>query len=65
MKFSLSWLKDYLDTDASLDEIVAKLNAIGLEVDTVENPAEALAPFTVAEVLSAEKHPDADKLKGV
>lgn len=63
MKFSLSWLKDYLETDASLDEIVAKLNAIGLEVDTVENPAEALAPFTVAEVLAAEKHPDADKLK--
>lgn len=63
MKFSLSWLKDHLETDASLDDIVAKLNAIGLEVDTVENPAEALAPFTVAEVLSAEKHPDADKLK--
>lgn len=63
MKFSLSWLKDYLDTDASLDEIVAKLNAIGLEVDTVENAADALAPFTVAEVLSVEKHPDADKLK--
>ncbi|NVJ98854.1 MAG: phenylalanine--tRNA ligase subunit beta [Alphaproteobacteria bacterium] len=63
MKFSLSWLKDYLETDASLEEIVAKLNAIGLEVDTVENPAEKLAPFTVAEVLSAEKHPDADKLR--
>ncbi|SDD23474.1 MULTISPECIES: phenylalanine--tRNA ligase subunit beta [Kordiimonas] len=63
MKFSLSWLKDHLDTDASLDEIVAKLNAIGLEVDTVENPAEKLGAFTVAEVLSAEKHPDADKLK--
>jgi phenylalanyl-tRNA synthetase beta chain len=63
MKFSLSWLKDYLETDASLDEIVEKLNAIGLEVDTVENPADALAPFTVAEVLSAERHPDADKLQ--
>ncbi len=63
MKFSLSWLKDYLDTDARLDVIVAKLNAIGLEVDTVENPAEKLGAFTVAEVLSAEKHPDADKLK--
>ncbi len=63
MKFSLSWLKDYLETDASLDVIVAKLNAIGLEVDTVENPAEKLGAFTVAEVLSAEKHPDADKLK--
>jgi phenylalanyl-tRNA synthetase beta chain len=63
MKFSLSWLKDYLETDASLDEILVKLNAIGLEVDSVENPADALAPFTVAEVLSAEKHPDADKLR--
>jgi len=63
MKFSLSWLKEHLTTDASLDEIVVKLNAIGLEVDTVENPADALAPFTVAEVVSAEKHPDADKLK--
>jgi len=63
MKFSLSWLKDYLETDAGLNEIVSKLNAIGLEVDTVENPADSLVPFTVAEVLSAEKHPDADKLK--
>ena len=63
MKFSLSWLKTYLDTDASIDEIVKTLNAIGLEVDTVENPADKLAPFTVAEVLAAEKHPDADKLK--
>ncbi len=63
MKFTLSWLKDYLETDASLDEIVAKLNAIGLEVDTVENPAEKLAPFTIAEVVDAVKHPDADKLR--
>ena len=63
MKFSLSWLKDYLETDASLDEILAKLNDIGLEVDSVTNPADTLAPFTVAEVLTAEKHPDADKLK--
>ncbi len=63
MKFSLSWLKTYLDTEASIDEIVKTLNAIGLEVDTVENPADKLAPFTVAEVLAAEKHPDADKLK--
>lgn len=63
MKFSLSWLKTHLETDATIDEIVRTLNAIGLEVDTVENAAEKLAPFTVAEVLSAEKHPDADKLK--
>ncbi|MEX0297668.1 MAG: phenylalanine--tRNA ligase subunit beta [Kordiimonas sp.] len=63
MKFSLSWLKDYLDTDASLETILETLNAIGLEVDSVNSPADKLAPFTVAEVLSAEKHPDADKLK--
>lgn len=63
MKFSLSWLKTHLETDASIDEIVRTLNAIGLEVDTVENAAEKLTPFTVAEVVSAEKHPDADKLK--
>lgn len=63
MKFSLSWLKTHLETDAGIDEIVRTLNAIGLEVDTVENAADKLAPFTVAEVVSTEKHPDADKLK--
>lgn len=63
MKFSISWLKDYLETDASLDDITKTLNAIGLEVEGVENPAERLASFKVAEILSAEKHPDADKLK--
>ncbi len=63
MKFTLNWLKDYLETDASLEEILAKLNAIGLEVDTVTNPAEKLGSFTVAEVVDAVKHPDADKLK--
>ncbi|WP_417451997.1 phenylalanine--tRNA ligase subunit beta [Kordiimonas sp.] len=63
MKFTLSWLKDHLTTDASLEDILAKLNGIGLEVEGVENPADALAPFKVAQVISAEKHPDADKLK--
>ncbi|WP_262693286.1 phenylalanine--tRNA ligase subunit beta [Kordiimonas aquimaris] len=63
MKFAVSWLKDYLETEASLDDIVKTLNAVGLEVEGVESPAEKLAPFKVAEVLSAEKHPDADKLK--
>lgn len=63
MKFSLSWLKEHLETDASLEEIVVKLNAIGLEVASVENPAERLAPFTIAEVVEAVSHPDADKLK--
>ena len=63
MKFSLSWLKDHLDTAASAQEIADKLTSIGLEVEGVENPAEALAPFTVARVLTAEKHPQADKLQ--
>jgi phenylalanyl-tRNA synthetase beta chain len=63
MKFSLSWLKDHLDTNASVQEIADKLTAIGLEVEEVSNPAEALAPFRVARVLTAEKHPQADKLQ--
>jgi phenylalanyl-tRNA synthetase beta chain len=63
MKFSLSWLKDHLDTTASVDEIADKLNAIGLEVEGIENPAEKLAGFRVARVLTAERHPNADKLQ--
>ena len=63
MKFSLSWLKDHLETDASAQEIADKLTSIGLEVEGVENPAEALEPFRVAKVLTAEKHPQADKLQ--
>ncbi len=63
MKFTLSWLKDYLDTTASIDEISETLTAIGLEVESIEDPAAELAPFTVAEVQEAEKHPNADKLK--
>lgn len=63
MKFTLSWLKDHLDTEASLDAIVEALTRIGLEVESVENPAEKLAPFRVAKVLTAERHPQADKLQ--
>src|SRR4051794_20004455 len=63
MKFTLSWLKEHLDTDASAEEIADKLTAIGLEIEEVTNPAEALAPFRVAKVLTAEKHPQADKLQ--
>ncbi len=63
MKFTLSWLKDHLETEASPQEIADKLTAIGLEVESVTNPAEALAPFRVAEVLTAERHPQADKLQ--
>ncbi|MBB3764823.1 phenylalanine--tRNA ligase subunit beta [Sphingomicrobium lutaoense] len=63
MKFTLSWLKEHLDTDASAEHIAETLTAIGLEVEEVSNPADALRPFTVAKVLSAEKHPEADKLQ--
>ncbi len=63
MKFTLSWLKMYLDTDASLEAIVEKLTLIGLEVESVEDRAKALAPFTVAYVVSAEQHPNADRLR--
>ena len=62
MKFTLSWLKDHLDTDASLTEIVERLTAIGLEVESVDDKA-GLKPFVIARVLTAEKHPDADKLR--
>ncbi len=63
MKFSLSWLKAHLDTDAAIDEIVAALTRIGLEVESVENPAQRLRGFRVARILTAARHPQADKLQ--
>lgn len=63
MKFSLSWLKDHLETTASVEEISAKLNAVGLEVEGIEDPAAKLAGFKVAKVLTAQRHPNADKLQ--
>ena len=63
MKFSLEWLKHFLDTDASVAEISAALNRIGHEVEEIEDPADRLAGFRVAKVLTAAKHPDADKLQ--
>src|SRR6266542_5738538 len=63
MKFSLSLLKEHLETDASAAEIAEQLTQIGLEVEELSDPAEALAPFRVARVLTAEKHPQADKLQ--
>ncbi|MCA0279483.1 MAG: phenylalanine--tRNA ligase subunit beta [Proteobacteria bacterium] len=62
MKFTLSWLKDHLDTEATLDEIVERLTSIGLEVESVDDKA-ALKPFVIAKVLTASRHPDADKLQ--
>ncbi len=63
MKFTLSWLKTHLATDADLPTILKTLNAIGLEVEGVENPAEKLGAFKIARVLTAERHPQADKLQ--
>ncbi|RYE62113.1 MAG: phenylalanine--tRNA ligase subunit beta, partial [Oxalobacteraceae bacterium] len=62
MKFTLSWLKDHLETDANLEQICERLTAIGLEVEDVDDKA-AYKPFVIAKVLSAEKHPEADRLK--
>ena len=63
MKFTLGWLKEHLDTDATLGDVVDALTRIGLEVEGVDNPGEKLAAFRVAKVLSAERHPQADKLQ--
>ena len=63
MKFTLSWLKDHLDTDASVAEITETLTDLGLEVEEVVNPADALSAFTLAKVIGAEQHPDADRLR--
>ncbi|WP_084583780.1 phenylalanine--tRNA ligase subunit beta [Sphingomonas azotifigens] len=63
MKFTLSWLKEHLETEASLTEILEALTRVGLEVEGVENPAERLNGFRVARVLTAERHPQADKLQ--
>lgn len=62
MKFTLSWLKEHLETDAGLDEICTRLTEIGLEVEDVDDKA-AFKPFVIARVVSAEKHPQADRLK--
>ena len=63
MKFTLSWLKDHLDTKASVDEIAEALTDLGLEVEEIHNPLDKLSAFTLAKVLKAEQHPDADRLR--
>ena len=63
MKFTLSWLKDHLDTDASIDAIGESLTRVGLEVEGVEDKAKALAAFTIAYVIDAKQHPNADRLR--
>ncbi|MBT5822732.1 MAG: phenylalanine--tRNA ligase subunit beta, partial [Rhodobacteraceae bacterium] len=63
MKFTLSWLKKHLETEATLDEILYALTDLGLEVEEVSNPADKLKSFMLAKVQSAEQHPDADRLR--
>ncbi len=63
MKFTFSWLKEYLDTNASLEEICNKLTAIGLEVESLEDKAKTLAPFSVAHIVEAKPHENSTKLK--
>lgn len=63
MKFTIGWLREHLDFDASLEALTDKLTALGLEVEEVIDPASALAPFRIAEVIEASPHPDADRLQ--
>src|SRR5712671_7241315 len=63
MKFTLSWLKEHLDTDGPVEKLADKLTMIGLEVEHIDDKAKALAPFSIARVISAEQHPNADRLR--
>ena len=63
MKFTFSWLKDYLDTKLDIYQIANILTGIGLEVENIQDKSKVLAPFTVAYVKNVEKHPNADRLK--
>src|SRR5688572_6174004 len=63
MKFTLSWLKEHLDTDEPLDVLADKLTMIGLEVESLDDKAKALAPFVIAKVIEAKQHPNADRLR--
>jgi phenylalanyl-tRNA synthetase beta chain len=63
MKLTLAWLKEHLDTDEPLEKLVDKLTMVGLEVESVSDKAKALGAFTIARVISAEQHPNADRLR--
>ena len=63
MKFTLSWLREHLDTNADIKVVESTLTNIGLEAESIEDRTEELKPFTVAKVINVSKHPDADRLK--
>ena len=63
MKFTLSWLKDHLETEASAKDVAEALTNLGLELEELASPAEKLAPFVIANVLEARQHPNADRLR--
>jgi len=63
VKFTLSWLKDHLDTDEPLEKLADKLTMIGLEVEHLEDKAKTLAPYVIAKIITAEQHPNADRLR--
>ena len=63
MKFTLSWLKEHLETEASVTEIAKAMTMAGLEVEDLHDPAAALKPFTVARIVEAVQHPNADRLR--
>uniref|UniRef100_UPI0035C7A5E9 phenylalanine--tRNA ligase subunit beta n=1 Tax=Phenylobacterium sp. TaxID=1871053 RepID=UPI0035C7A5E9 len=63
MKFTLSWLKEHLDTEATVEQVVEAMTMAGLEVEHVENPAAKLAAFSVAKIVEAVQHPNADRLR--
>ncbi len=63
MKFTLSWLKDHLETEATVDAVAEAMTMAGLEVEEVQDPVSKLAPFSVAKIVSAERHPNADRLQ--
>src|ERR1700754_4121858 len=63
MKFTLSWLKEHLETDEPLEKLADKLTMIGLEVENIEDRAKAFAPFVIAKVIEAKQHPNADRLR--
>jgi phenylalanyl-tRNA synthetase beta chain len=63
MKFTLAWLKDHLETSASVEELASKLSSMGLEVESIDDPGRKLSAFTIARVLEAKPHPNADRLR--